>query len=179
MTKSGIAEWILSQVLPPDRAAPTVGDWMEDADKRGNIWFWSSVIRTAVSRVWSDLAESHRLVLGLALRSSAPVLAHCVDATLWSLDKALWSQWTLVSVASLVGIGVVTGRWIALRAQDRKVAVCIAASLIPAILIGLAALALPRFRTGPSMVLQNALFGISLLAGALPPRPRQYHPVGS
>jgi len=58
MTKSRIAEWIISQVLPPDRAASTVGDWMEDAPERGNVWFWSCVFRTAASSVWSDLTES-------------------------------------------------------------------------------------------------------------------------
>lgn len=54
MTKSRIAEWILSQVLPPDRAASIIGDWMEDAPKRGNIWFWSCVFRTAGSCVLND-----------------------------------------------------------------------------------------------------------------------------
>ncbi len=56
--RSRIAEWILSQVLPPDRAASTVGDWMEDAPKRGNIWFWSCVLRTLASCIWSDLSEA-------------------------------------------------------------------------------------------------------------------------
>ena len=56
--KIRIAQWVLSQVLPPDRAASTVGDWIEDLDKRGSLWFWSCVIRTAISRIWSDLTES-------------------------------------------------------------------------------------------------------------------------
>lgn len=44
--------------MPPDRAAATVGDWMEDAAERGPVWFWSCVIRTMSSRVWHDLSES-------------------------------------------------------------------------------------------------------------------------
>ncbi len=63
MTKSRIAEWILSQVLPPDRAASTVGDWLEDAAERGPVWFWSCVFRTVLSRIWSDLAESPGFML--------------------------------------------------------------------------------------------------------------------
>jgi hypothetical protein len=58
MTKSRIAEWILSQVLPPDRAASTVGDWMEDVDKRGNIWLWSCVFRTAIAGLWREIADN-------------------------------------------------------------------------------------------------------------------------
>ena len=72
MTQSRIAEWILSQVLPPDRAASTVGDWLEDAPNRGNIWFWSSVFGTAASAIWNDFANNPRFVLGLAFRSFSP-----------------------------------------------------------------------------------------------------------
>ncbi len=68
MRSARVAEWILSQVLPPDRAASTVGDWMEDADERGSLWFWSCVLRTVLSRISSDFAESPGFMVGLALR---------------------------------------------------------------------------------------------------------------
>jgi hypothetical protein len=182
MTKSSIAEWILSQVFPPDRAASTVGDWMEDADKRGNIWFWWNVLRTAVSAIWSDFTESPRFILVLALRSSAPVTYVLVILYQILLPhfvrKALLVQCALLSVAWIVCLGVVTGRWIARRAPGREAAVCIAASLVPMVVIRLVTLFLPRFRSGPSIVAQGVVLGISLLTGALWLRRRQYHPVG-
>ena len=58
VSKVRIAEWVLSQVVPPDRARSAVGDWMEDAVERGSIWFWCCVFRTAVARAWADIAES-------------------------------------------------------------------------------------------------------------------------
>lgn len=68
MRSALVAEWILSQVLPPDRAASTAGDWLEDAANRGHLWFWSCVFRTVLSRVWADFAESPGFMVGLALR---------------------------------------------------------------------------------------------------------------
>jgi len=65
--KTAIAEWILSQVLPPDRAASTVGDWMEDAAERGNLWFWSCVFRTTASCLWRDIAQSPATIAGVGL----------------------------------------------------------------------------------------------------------------
>src|SRR5580698_6933796 len=68
MRSARVAEWILAQVLPPDRAASTVGDWLEDATERGRLWFWSCVLRTVLSRIWSDFAESPGFMVGLAFR---------------------------------------------------------------------------------------------------------------
>src|SRR6185312_14473587 len=45
------AEWILSRVMPADRAAAVIGDLTEDATSRGSVWFWRSVVRIAVSQL--------------------------------------------------------------------------------------------------------------------------------
>ena len=66
-TEFRIAEWILSQVLPPERARSAVGDWREDIDQRGAIWFWCCVFRTAAAHVWSELAESAATMARLGL----------------------------------------------------------------------------------------------------------------
>ena len=55
---SRMAEWILSLVLPPERAASTVGDWLEASSERGTIWFWSCVFRTLFARIWSGLTDN-------------------------------------------------------------------------------------------------------------------------
>jgi hypothetical protein len=178
MTKSRIAEWILSQVHPPDRAASTVGDWMEDVNKRGSLWFWSCVIRTAVSRVWSDLTESPRFILGLTLRST---LFSCAAfgvtyAVLSPVTSQLWDSSALASLIWNVWIGILTGLWIARRAPGKEVAVCLATSLVPMTVMGILALLLQRFRTESSFAMQSAVFGISLLTSALWLRRSQLHP---
>jgi hypothetical protein len=183
MTKSRIAEWILAQVLPPDRAASTVGDWIEDVDKRGNIWFWSGVVRTATSAIRSDLTESPRLILALTLHSTvfSWLVFGVTYAVLASMTHQWWTARASASVTWNVWIGGLTGLWIARRAPGEEVAVCIATSLVPmmvGILIRLATLFLPRLRTDSSIILQSAVFGISLLTGALWLRYRQLHPVG-
>jgi len=144
MMKSSIAEWLLSQVLPPDRAVSAVGDWMEDVDKRGNIWFWSCVFRTAVSRVWTDFVDSPGFMVSLALRSC--LLAWLVYAigtivlipasylfvVLFQILPsphtriAFWFLSELAGWTSVTAFGVLTGRWTARRAMNGKMAACIA-----------------------------------------------------
>jgi hypothetical protein len=53
-----VAEWILSSVLPPDRAAAAVGDFAEEAARRGSLWFWSCVFRTVITQIRSDLSAN-------------------------------------------------------------------------------------------------------------------------
>jgi hypothetical protein len=67
MHSAAVAEWILSLVATPDRAASTVGDLVEEGSSRGILWFWSSVLRTAGSHLWHDLTVSPLQMLGLAL----------------------------------------------------------------------------------------------------------------
>jgi len=67
MRNAAAAEWILSLVSAPDRAASTVGDLVEEASARGTLWFWSSVLQTAGSHLWNDLCVSPLRTVGLAL----------------------------------------------------------------------------------------------------------------
>jgi hypothetical protein len=152
MHSASVAEWILSQVLPPERAASTVGDWMEDADERGPVWFWSCVLRTLLSRIWSDFAESPGFMVGLTLRGvlyslwlvvgSICILvaaAYLVAFVASQLDwRPSWhlspSAQILVALIAQVWIGWIefkTGSWIAHRAPGREFAAGIAACLAP------------------------------------------------
>jgi hypothetical protein len=65
---SNIAQLILSLATTPDRAATTVGDLLEEADTRGSLWFWSSVLRTACSLCWRDFFSAPLRMLWLGLR---------------------------------------------------------------------------------------------------------------
>jgi len=139
MTKSRVAEWILTQVLPPDRAASMVGDWMEDIDHRGNTWFWSCVLRTAIAGVWGSLTEHPATmarsglrgyaryslgIAGMAFLTYALRMSHYRPATYrWPFDLTLhltWFSWAFLS-----------GRWIARREPGREVSGCAAATSVP------------------------------------------------
>jgi hypothetical protein len=153
MRSASVAEWILSQVLRPDRAASTVGDWLEDARDRGPVWFWSCVFRTALSRVWSDFAESPGFMVGLALRGwlyslwlmvgaafglfVAVCIAVPVVLFLGYLARQLhWQPSWSVPPALLAQVWIgwcefQAGRWIASRARGRELSAGIAACLTP------------------------------------------------
>jgi hypothetical protein len=49
MNTASIAEWVLSRFTTPERAASIVGDLVESTGRRGTVWFWFSVMRTAFS----------------------------------------------------------------------------------------------------------------------------------
>jgi len=65
--RSRVAEFALSLVLPEDRAAAVVGDFLEEAGKRGGFWFWSSVVRTVASRVVNDFRERPFAMMGVGI----------------------------------------------------------------------------------------------------------------
>lgn len=67
MRKVALAEWILALTVAPDRAATTVGDLVEDASTRGVLWFWSSVLWTALSHLLRDLSAAPFRMVKLAL----------------------------------------------------------------------------------------------------------------
>jgi hypothetical protein len=152
MPSARVAEWVLAQVLPPDRAASTVGDWLEDAPERGPVWFWSCVLRTVLSRISSDFTESPGFMVGLALRgwlySFWLVLGTCFGLALGIFILAAaaiqldWHpSWPAHPSAQILGALIAqvwigwlefkTGRWIAHRAPGREFAAGIAACLFP------------------------------------------------
>ena len=100
MHSAAIAEWILSLVAPPDRAASTVGDLVEEASSRGTIWFWSCVLRTAGSHLWHDLNVSPLWMFGRGLWG---VAASWVLSLLFMLLLSIWLQVDPDQFGQLVG----------------------------------------------------------------------------
>jgi hypothetical protein len=58
MRKDRVAEALLSLVAPPDRAASTVGDLLEEADARGRLWFWLCMARVTAALLGRDLVAA-------------------------------------------------------------------------------------------------------------------------
>jgi hypothetical protein len=164
------AEWILSQVLPPDRAASTIGDWLEDAAERGPVWFWSSVFRTVLARVWSDIAESPDFMVGLALRGwlysfwlmvgsyfclflggliLVPVLLFAVYVAHQLHWHPLWPDHVITAVVAQIWIGwceFKTGCWIARHAPGKELAAGIAGCVVPTVFLSALGLLAEHFR---------------------------------
>ena len=154
--KARIAEWLLSLVVPADRATATIGDFAEDASTRGSFWFWSSILQVIVSGLWNSLAERPLHLMGLALRAWAvnlvAVFAQIVVLPFLMVMVLMPLTWLVPGIRSLpesVGITLGTvsgvllwiagiwlsGRWLARRAPTREVAACIALFLIQFLVI--------------------------------------------
>ena len=58
MLDARLAETIIVLVAPPQRAAAIVGDLLERVPRRGETWFWVSVVRTVVATVWQQIGEA-------------------------------------------------------------------------------------------------------------------------
>jgi hypothetical protein len=149
MDRARVAEWILSLVLSPERAASAVGDFSEDAGERGSFWFWSCVVRTAISGVWGDFVESPGFMLGLALRGNlfgifltvatvalcipiVSLIAAAVDPflpvrTSPRVEEASEILGTLAILAWAAACEFLTGWWIARRARGKEMAAVIIA----------------------------------------------------
>lgn len=81
MHKDRIAEWILRLVTTPERAATTAGDLMESSGHHGSLWFWSSILRTAVAMLWHAFAAHPARLLKVGFLGSlrAYLLANLVQ----------------------------------------------------------------------------------------------------
>ena len=77
MNTASIAEWILSRFTAPERAASIIGDLTESAASSNVVWFWWSVLQTALS------------LFGHSLRTNPAGTARRVF--LWSLQLLAFS----------------------------------------------------------------------------------------
>jgi hypothetical protein len=161
-----MAEWILSQVLQPDRAASAVGDWLQDEPERGPVWFWSSVFRTVLRRIGNDFSESPAFLLGLAVRGwlysgwlilgtgCLLVLGTFAVAGVVVLSGVVgqpvhWHPSVVVqALATQIWMGwcaFQAGRWIARRAAGRELAAGVVACIAPMIFFGAVGLFVMHF----------------------------------
>jgi hypothetical protein len=169
-----VAEWILALVTSRDRATSTVGDLAEGAPARGAVWFWFSVLRTAASLLWRDVAEKPARAVGLAFLGMAILIA--VDYLCagldgvaffivayrtgrpFNLDSIGWINWLNAPLLlTSLGIGRMLARW----APSRELAAC----LMYAILLSIYNLVpIPLFDGG--IEVSASLCMLIVLAGA-------------
>jgi len=153
MRNTQVAEWILSLVTSPERAASTVGDLLEDAAHRGAAWFWFGAVRTALSMLWREFSGDPAHMMGLAVRGflvqfvflAAYLLVFFIVAGLTGLFAGqLWLptgsmvaiQATAIAVGKVVGTGIgllisfQIGRWLARRSPGRELAPIVALAIL-------------------------------------------------
>ncbi len=136
MHKDRIAEQLLALITTRERAASTAGDLIEDARTRGDLWFWTSVLRTTGALLWRTFALEPANFLKLAFRGSLVAFGLCglvqfpviiaalvlvppgqpVDLARISANWGiLWTYDVLVFAAPVLCMFHV-GRWVARRA---------------------------------------------------------------
>jgi len=151
MRKARIAEWILSLVTSPERAASTVGDLLET---ESTFRFWLAVIRTACFVVWHDFSREWPRTLGFATVGllayyTLPIIFAVGYGIAWGLilmianglgiadlghlsNPPLGSTNALIRTSTVVGVLTVAlvafqiGRWMARRSRGRELVPCVA-----------------------------------------------------
>lgn len=143
MRKVALAEWILSLTVAADRAATTVGDLVEDASTRGVVWFWSSVLWTALSHFWRDLNASPLRMIKLALWGClAESVLGFLAITFWQSILNTWGpvvdnhttmvpQWAY-SLLGIIVVPLVVGWMVANLSHGRELAAGFAFNLLGA-----------------------------------------------
>jgi len=185
MRNARLAEWILSLVTTPARAAATVGDLLEDRLHAGALRFWGAVLMTACSLLWRDvMADPGRmirlalygvfleLVLSLAMAAVVGILYGFVALVALAISPGTHLPWGPDTPTGFATLGVIAsyvftlvaqfqvGRVLAKRSPGRELAPCIATTLVAIaipFLIDLLVRGRAEFPTGQSI--QEALYG--------------------
>jgi len=147
MRNAQVAEWLLSLVTTPLRAASTVGDLMENAARRGVVRFWIGVLRTAFSMMWRDVTASPArmarlagggFIVGLALLFVCffpvfPIAILLSPAGFRDPSAAFNSRiFNVASMAVILLVPFQQGRWLARRSPGQELAACFALTILTA-----------------------------------------------
>jgi hypothetical protein len=130
MDRSGLAELLLSSVLPAERAAAVTGDFLEEFEGRGGFRFWSRVFRTAAAAVASDFVRRPlwMLAIGIAgsLRTMAPGIALALLIGPLAAHRDLLGFVVLLTGFCMAVWQVRCGMWLARYRPESAIASCMA-----------------------------------------------------
>ena len=149
MRNAQLAESILSLVTSPERAASTVGDLMETAADRGALAFWIGLLRTTFGFLWSDFAEDPRRTIVLAVQAfvlecvilivfvtQVVLIGFAIGMSAYFFGTPLFPHWALAGIAEVlkafawIAIPLKASRWLARNSPGRKLAPCLALTMI-------------------------------------------------
>jgi hypothetical protein len=142
MRKATLAEWILSLVMSPDRAAATTGDLLEQGTSP--LGFWWGVASTVASLTWSELSAAPLNTVGIALYAFvlALVISVLFGGAAGLIIAAFASNVPGISVNELIPISLglswagsfVAGVVMAQRAKGRELAACVVFLIVEAMM---------------------------------------------
>jgi hypothetical protein len=152
MRNDRVAEWLLASVAARERAASILGDLRESAATRGELWFWTNVLRTAASLSWRGVADDPRGMLTIAFRAwllslGLSVLVVVIGVLCMGVFIGATAMRNSLGVnAAAGGFGAVewlclftglmslcqfaVGRWIGRRAPGREMSACLAFTMV-------------------------------------------------
>jgi len=175
MRSARVAEWILSLVTTPERAAATVGDLIENVDSRGR--FWLGVLRTALSLLWSDVAADPgrmarlaggAFLVGIALIFVCMLVIMPLVMTLKYGDPNMWAS-RVFNVPSVLAVVILVpflqGRWLARRSPGHELAACLALTILTAAVDGITVALGMETISGLTLSIASPL--IPMLAGVM------------
>jgi hypothetical protein len=132
MLNASVAEWLLSLVASPEQAAGITGDFVEQAQSRGAVWFWWSVVRTWVALPANEVI-AHPVEMGsVALKGvgflllwqiaflTPFLLLIAILNNLLPRDAVVWAVYYVLSAASVAISQYLVGKAVARRAAGRE-----------------------------------------------------------
>ncbi|HWW85028.1 MAG TPA: hypothetical protein VNZ26_15560 [Vicinamibacterales bacterium] len=138
MRNAALAEWVLSLVMVPERAAATTGDLLEQETSPSR--FWSSITWTVLSLTWSDLSTEPLGTVRLALVAFliAIVISALFGGAAGLIFGTLLTKAPGISVNELIPIALAiswassltAGIVLAHGAKGRELAACVVFLLI-------------------------------------------------
>ena len=142
MRKARFAEWLLRSVTTPERAASTAGDLVESAPERGDMWFWSCLLRTVGAQMWRGVASNPHAMLWLVLRAWGMGFIYALGCRYLRAIADLISiaiqghrltgglSW-MTGMIGAITVQILMGRWIANQASEQGMsaglALCVSA----------------------------------------------------
>jgi len=147
MMKADFAELILSMTMPPGPAASIVGDLEEETCARGTLWFWTTLLRTAVSASWRAFAESPLRLTGWALAGVMVQLLYGIaigvpisvimNHSNFGMALLPGDREAIAMFLITVGVAFRFGKWLVRRVPYRELPVFAIVSIVPYVFLSL------------------------------------------
>lgn len=167
MPKTTLAEWLLTRLTGPTRAAAIMGDLTEMAATRSRLWFWAAYVRALVSLGWRTGGAAFILALVCVRLMFGTVLpwlmnhrtASLSDAGLFGVSNAHVRMlcWNLSLVTAQFLIFAFPFVWTRFGMQDRLTRLTCALFLV----------AIPVYTFRPWVMDISGILTLLVLAAAL------------
>jgi len=164
--RNRVAEFVLLLVMPVERAAAVIGDFLEELEGRGGFWFWSSVLRIVTARVASDFVRRPFSVLAIGIAGCVRIIVPALVLVFIASSFAHGRAWVLncVVVIPMLGWYIRCGMWLGRYRPKLAAASCVAVILLGWVWILM--VVVPKLPHPPDLAL-GGVHDLLLISGAL------------